>query len=282
MLGLNPFQVTDLAVEYEEKVQAIMDVFAHSWYGDYRNAPLMQNTLETLVRTLLKANPSEATSFLHMLLLTELTDGGDLSRRKLAEFVKDNPALAQIFREWDGRDPRRTQLKADIVSSRQKIKHVTSSDILSAILCQPTSAPCFNFRQLIAHKGVLLVGLRGLDREGIRLIGSFILTQLLAIVKLTKEEERLPCHIYADEFHNFSPQSFVEIIDQARKFNLFCTIAHQRLNQLNDETISAVFNCENVSLGAASTARPPTAGTPRPPAATRSSRSPRSACGRSG
>jgi hypothetical protein len=92
----------------------------------------------------------------------------------------------------------------------------------------------------------LLVGLRGLDKEGTRLIGSFILTQLLATVKLTKEEDRGPCHIYADEFHNFSPESFVEIIDQARKFNLFCTIAHQRLNQLNEDTISSVFNCENV------------------------------------
>ncbi len=244
VLGFNPFQVKDLTAEYEEKVQAILDVFAHSWYGDYRRAPLMQNTLETLVRTLITAYPSRQTSFLHMLLLTELSELGDYWRHKLSSYVAHNAALSQNWREW-AYDKRRMQLKADIVSSRQKVKHVLSSDILSAILCQPTSAPCFDFTDFIAKKGVLLVGLRGLDKEGMRLIGSFILTQLLATVKLTAENKRLPCHIYADEFHNFSPESFVEIIDQARKFNLFCTVAHQRLNQLNDKTVSAVSHCDN-------------------------------------
>lgn len=244
VLGFNPFQVKDLATEYEEKAQAILDVFAHSWYGNFKSAPLMQNTLETLSRTLLSAYPHHATSFLHMLLLTELTDLGDYWRNQLSSHVAHNAALSQNWREWAS-DFRRTRLRSDIESSRQKIKHVVSSDILSAILCQPTSAPTFDFQDLIARKGVLLVALRGLEREGIRLIGSFILTQLLATVKLTREDNRFPCHIYADEFHNFSPESFVEIIDQARKFNLFCTMAHQRLNQLNDATISAVLNCEN-------------------------------------
>ncbi len=88
MPGFNPFQVKNLATEYEEKVQAIMDVFAHLWYGDYRRAPLMQNTLETLVRTLLSAYPSHKTSFLHMLLLTELSELGDYWRNKLSPFVE--------------------------------------------------------------------------------------------------------------------------------------------------------------------------------------------------
>ena len=133
--GFNPFQVKDLAIEYEEKVQAIMDVFAHSWYGDYRRAPLMQNTLETLVRTLITAYPHCQTSFLHMLLLTELSELGDYWRHKLSSFVAHNAALSQNWREW-ATDRRRSQLKSDIDSSRQKIKHVVARDVLSAILCQ--------------------------------------------------------------------------------------------------------------------------------------------------
>ena len=38
MLGFNPFQVKDMAAEYEEKAQAMMNVFAHSWYGGFHNA----------------------------------------------------------------------------------------------------------------------------------------------------------------------------------------------------------------------------------------------------
>lgn len=244
ILGFNPFQVQNLVAEYEERSQAILNTFAELWYKTYQFAPLMQNTLETLIRTLILAYPHCQTSFYHMLLLVELSETGDYWRHKLAKYADHNAALSQNWHEW-AVSPRRTQLKEDTNSSRYKIKHVINSDILAAILFQPTSAPCFDFAKFIARKGVLLVGLHGLGKEGIPLIGSLILTQLLASVKVMAEGERLPCHIYADEFHNFNTESFVEIIDQARKFNLFCTLAHQRLNQLNGDTISAVATCDS-------------------------------------
>jgi hypothetical protein len=59
-------------------------------------------------------------------------------------------------------------------------------------------------------------------------------------------EDRVPCHIYADEFYKFSPQSFVTIINEARKFRLFCTLAHQNLEQLDKKARAAAANCGNV------------------------------------
>lgn len=242
LLGLNPFQINSER-EYDLKFGALMDVFAHTWYGDFNRTPTLQNTLETLVRTLLAAYPVHRTSFLHMLQATRLDDVGRAWRQRLAPFVKDNPALAQNWAEWE--NDRR--LKEDIQSSRQKIKHVIASDTLAYILCQPQSADCFQFQEVLSQKGILLVNLEGLDDEGQRLIGSIILTQLLVMAKLREEiEDRIPCHIYADEFYKFSTQSFETIINEARKYRLYCTLAHQNLEQLDKKAREAVSNCGNV------------------------------------
>ena len=242
VLGLNPFEMTDERT-YELKVGALMDVFAHAWYGDFRRTPTLQNMLETLVRTLLAAYPEYHTSFLHMLLVTRMDEIGRVWREKLALFAKDNPALAQNWSEWENE----RRLKEDMQSSRQKIKHIITSDILSSILCQPKSADCFHFQEVLSQKGVLLVNLEGLEDEGQRLIGSIILTQLLVMAKLRGDaDDRVPCHVFADEFYKFSPQSFVTIINEARKYRLFCTLAHQNLEQLDAQARAAAANCGNV------------------------------------
>jgi hypothetical protein len=242
VLGLNPFEISQDRA-YELKVGALMDVFAHTWYGDFNRTPTLQNTLETMVRTLLAAYPEHQTSFLHMLLATRLDNSGQAWRQKIAPYVKENPALAQNWAEW--KIERR--LKDDIQSSRQKIKHIIASDILASILCQPQSAACFQFQDVLSRNGVLLVNLEGLEDEGQRLIGSIILTQLLVMARLRGEaDDRVPCHIYADEFYKFSPQSFVTIINEARKYRLFCTLAHQNLEQLDMKARAAAANCGNV------------------------------------
>jgi hypothetical protein len=242
VLGLNPFEMRQER-DYELKFGALMDVFAHTWYGDFNRTPTLQTTLETLIRTLLAAYPEQQSSFLHMLLATRLDESGRAWRQKLAPYVADNPALAQNWAEWENE----RRLKEDIQSSRQKIKHIIASDILASILCQPQSAACFQFQDVLSRNGVILVNLAGLDDEGQRLLGSIILTQLLVMARQRGEaEDRVPCHIYADEFYKFSPQSFVTIINEARKYRLFCTLAHQNLEQLDEESRAAAANCGNV------------------------------------
>ena len=242
VLGLNPFE-TQHPSEYELKRNALMDVFAYAWYGGYANTPTLQNTLETLISTLIAAYPAHRISFLHMLLLTRLDPVGDRWRHEMATWVQDNPALAQNWKEWQ----QRRRLEADIDSTRQKVKHIIASDTLYPILCQPASAPCFRFQEVLSRNGVLLVNLEGLDDESQRILGSIILTQLFVMAKLRQDAgDRVPCHIYADEFYKFSPQSFVDIINEARKFRLFCTLAHQNLAQLDKAAQAAAASCGNI------------------------------------
>lgn len=55
------------------------------------------------------------------------------------------------------------------------------------------------------------------------------------------ETERIPFHIFIDEFQNFTTLSLMNMFAELRKFKVSMTVAHQYLDQLDKEIISAVF-----------------------------------------
>ena len=58
------------------------------------------------------------------------------------------------------------------------------------------------------------------------------------------EEEREDFYLYVDEFQNFSTESFVNILSEARKYRLNLTLAHQYIAQLvgdNTKVRDAIF-----------------------------------------
>ena len=57
----------------------------------------------------------------------------------------------------------------------------------------------------------------------------------------TKEEKRVPFMVYMDEFHNFTTLSLVNMFSELRKFKVGMTLAHQYMNQLDDDIKSAVL-----------------------------------------
>ncbi len=57
----------------------------------------------------------------------------------------------------------------------------------------------------------------------------------------THEAERRDFHLFIDEFHNFTTDSFAAILAEARKYRLCLTLSHQYLDQLSPEVRQAVF-----------------------------------------
>jgi hypothetical protein len=56
------------------------------------------------------------------------------------------------------------------------------------------------------------------------------------------ELEKLPpFYLYVDEFQNFANESFASILSEARKYNLALAVAHQYIEQMDDEVKAAVF-----------------------------------------
>jgi len=85
-------------------------------------------------------------------------------------------------------------------------------------------------------------GLIGEDNSA--LLGALLITQLqeAAMSRVdTPEEERRDFFLYVDEFQNFSTESFVNILSEARKYRLSLILAHQYISQLLESVRDAIF-----------------------------------------
>jgi hypothetical protein len=55
------------------------------------------------------------------------------------------------------------------------------------------------------------------------------------------EKDRKDFYFYVDEFQNFANESFAAILSEARKFRLNLIVAHQYIEQLEEEVAAAIF-----------------------------------------
>ena len=248
--GFNPFEWR--AEEgYGHKVAMVLSVFQHLWGTDWAQTPQLLLALQICIRTLFASYQTYQTHFMHMLYLVSDTVEGRQWRTKLANVVQNDDVLRAQWQAWNKSDKGSTW-HADTKSSRTRISHVLSNATLRPILSTPTSSSCFHFEKVLSQKGVLLVNLSNIEGEqGWQLLGSLILAQLVAMGyqrEQIPENERVPCHIFADEYDSFVPKMFSELIFKLRKYKLFTTIAHQSLSQVSGEALAAALNCGNMIL----------------------------------
>jgi type IV secretory pathway TraG/TraD family ATPase VirD4 len=103
-----------------------------------------------------------------------------------------------------------------------------------------------NFRIIMDTGRVFIANLsKGrLGADKANLLGSLLTTQfqLAAMSRAdTPEADRRDFHLFIDEFHNFTTDSFAAILAEARKYRLFLTLSHQYIDQLSPEVRQAVF-----------------------------------------
>ena len=130
---------------------------------------------------------------------------------------------------------------------QNKIGQFTSNPLIRNIIGQPRSS--FDIRELMDNRKILLVNLSK-GRVGdvnMRLLGSMITTRIflaaMSRAELSNAElKRAPnFYFYVDEFQNFANETFSDILSEARKYNLNLVIAHQYIEQMEEEVAAAVF-----------------------------------------
>lgn len=83
-----------------------------------------------------------------------------------------------------------------------------------------------------------------LKREGSELFGRFFIAMLAqaALERSTlPEHKRTPVFVYVDEAHEYFDDSVETILNQARKYRMGLTLAHQTLDQLSPRLRAALF-----------------------------------------
>ena len=99
------------------------------------------------------------------------------------------------------------------------------------------------------EKKILIINLsKGLVGEtNMRLLGSMLTTRIFlgAMSRADTPADKLSklphFYFYVDEFQNFANETFAEILSEARKYKLNLVIAHQYIEQMEEEVRDAVF-----------------------------------------
>lgn len=217
-------------------VNGLMSTFEKIWVDAWsaRMAYILSNTLLALLEypgaTLLGVN--------RMLSDKEY-------RKKVVANITDTSVKTfwvEEFGKWT------EKFIADAIPAIQnKVGQFTSNPLVRNLLGQSEST--FNIRDIMDNKKILIINLsKGRVGEGnANLLGSMLITKiyLSAMSRADKNKSeiaKLPnFYLYVDEFQSFANKSFADILSEARKYNLNLTIAHQYIEQMEEEVRDAVF-----------------------------------------
>ncbi len=166
-------------------------------------------------------------------------------RQKVVDNVKD-PLVKKFWaEEFAGYSDRYTQDATPAIQN--KIGQFSNNPLIRNIIGQPRSS--FDMRRAMDEKKILIFNLSK-GRVGdvnTRLLGSILVTKLYlsamsrADVPPSRLAELPNFYFYVDEFQNFANKSFADILSEARKYKLNLIIAHQYVEQMEEEVRNAVF-----------------------------------------
>jgi len=135
--------------------------------------------------------------------------------------------------------------KEAIAAIQNKVGQFLSASIIRNMLAQVKST--INIRGIMDNRQILIMNLaKGrIGEDNSKLIGGMLITkiQLAAMERVdTPEKERQDFYLYVDEFQNFATEAFANILSEARKYRLNLIVAHQYIEQLDEETVRpAIF-----------------------------------------
>lgn len=132
-------------------------------------------------------------------------------------------------------------------SIKNKIGQFTANPLIRNIIGQPKSS--FNVRQIMDEQKIFIINLsKGLVGEtNANLLGSMLITRIYlsamsrADLSAVQMEKMPNFYFFVDEFQSFANETFANILSEARKYKLNLTIAHQYIEQMEEEVRNAVF-----------------------------------------
>ncbi len=217
-------------------VAGLMATFEKIWADAWsaRMAYILQNTLLALLEfpgaTLLGVN--------------RMYTDKDF-RKQVVDNITDVAVRSFWVDEYTKYTDRYTQEATPAIQN--KIGQFASNPLIRNIIGQSKST--IDLRKVMDDKKILIMNLsKGLVGEGnAKLLGSMLITKiyLAAMSRADLKSEQMKAapnfYFFVDEFQSFANKSFADILSEARKYKLNLTIAHQYIEQMEEEVREAVF-----------------------------------------
>jgi hypothetical protein len=214
-------------------MSAFMKLFGEESFSDR-----MQYILQNTILALLEYPGANMLGINKMLAEKEY-------RNKVIANITDPSVKTYWTKEYAGYTER---FAAEAIPAIQnKIGQFTSNPLIRNIIGQAKSS--FDFRDVMDKGKIMIINLsKGkVGESNANLIGSMIITKIyLAAMSRADAGQgtlaKLPnFYLYVDEFQSFANKSFADILSEARKYKLNLTIAHQYIEQMEEEVRDAVF-----------------------------------------
>ncbi|MBP9749099.1 TraM recognition domain-containing protein, partial [Patescibacteria group bacterium] len=164
-------------------------------------------------------------------------------RKRVVSKIRD-PIVKSFWTEEYARWEDRFRNEA-IAPIQNKVGQFLSASVIRNIVAQVKST--INARQIMDEGKIFIMNLaKGrIGEDSSRILGGMLITslQLAAMERVdVPEADRRDFYLYVDEFQNFASQSFANILSEARKYHLNLIIAHQFIEQLDEDYVRpAVF-----------------------------------------
>ena len=134
-----------------------------------------------------------------------------------------------------------------IPAIQNKIGQFTANALIRNMIGQPKSS--FDIRKMMDEGKLFIINLsKGrIGESNANLLGGMLITKIyLAALSRADIPDRvlktLPnFYLFVDEFQSFANESFADILSEARKYKLNLTMAHQYIEQMEEEVRAAVF-----------------------------------------
>jgi hypothetical protein len=216
-------------------VDGVLAVFKHIWELSNEKTPRLLRILYYAVAALVEAQGTTLLGIARMLT--------DERYRSLIVGQVTDPQVRNFWTEqfntYDNR------FRAEMIDPvLNKVEMITASPFLKNTLGQVKST--FSIPFVMDEERIFIANLsKGSIGEGASaLLGSLLTTQFqrAAMARATvPEHERVPFHLYADEFQNFATEAFATVLSEARKYNLRLILSHQFTRQIPDLVREAIL-----------------------------------------
>jgi len=166
-------------------------------------------------------------------------------RNQVIEYIKD-PAVKAFWTDEFANYTDRFAAEA-LPAIQNKIGQFTGNPLIRNIIGQPHSS--FDIRKIMDEKKILIMNLsKGLIGEtNANLLGSMLTTRIY-LAAMSRADlsvdvmKTMPnFYFYVDEFQSFANATFANILSEARKYHLNLIIAHQYIEQMEEDVRNAVF-----------------------------------------
>ena len=211
----------------------IVSVFKSIWRDSW--GPRMEYILSACLAALLECENTTILGVQRMLVDAKY-------RRWVVKQVTDPVVKSFWLDEFEQYDPR--FMREAIAPIQNKVGQLLMAAPVRNILGQVRRM--IDPRFMMDNRRIFIANLaKGqLGAEKANLLGSVLVTQfqLAAMARSSvAEEEREDWHLFVDEFHNFTTDSFAGMLSEARKYRLCLVLSHQYMDQLSDDIKGAVL-----------------------------------------